>query len=71
MHTCTHQNGEVTAYLVRYGEEGGGNRTVQTVSGLSNGGYTTITGLTKKTVYTSVYTVQVVAFTSAGTPESK
>ena len=43
---CRHQNGEITGYLVRYGEEGRGNRTVQTVSGDSSGGYTTFTGLT-------------------------
>ena len=59
---CRHQNGEITGYLVRYGEEGGGNRTVQTVSGHSSGGSTTITGLTNETIYT----VQVAAVNSAG-----
>ena len=63
---CRHRNGEIIGYRVRYGEvEGGeGDRTaVQMVSGDSTGGSTTISGLTKETVYT----VQVAAETSAGT----
>ena len=63
---CRHRNGEITGYRVRYGEVGvgEGDRTaVQMVSGDSTGGSTTISGLTKETVYT----VQVAAETSAGT----
>ena len=62
---CRHQNGEITSYSVRYGEEGSseGDRTVQSVSGDSSGGTATITELTKETVYT----VEVAAVTSAGT----
>ena len=62
---CRHQNGEITGYSVRYGEEGisEGDRRVQMASGDSSGGITTIFGLTKETVYT----VEVAAETSAGT----
>ena len=62
---CRHQNGEITGYWVRYGEEGssGETRSVQMVSGDSSGGMTTVSGLTKETVYT----VQVAAVTSSGT----
>ena len=59
---CRHQNGEITGYYVRYGEEGG----VQThlfLPGDSSGGITTLSGLTKQTVYI----VEVAARTSAGT----
>ncbi|CAI8022444.1 Receptor-type tyrosine-protein phosphatase delta, partial [Geodia barretti] len=59
---CRHRNGEIIGYRVRYGEVGGGegDRTaVQMVSGDSTGGSTTISGLTKETVYT----VQVAAET--------
>ena len=59
---CRHQNGEITGYSVRYGEEGSGS-TVQMASGDSSGGMTTISGLTKETVYT----VEVAAKTTAGT----
>ena len=59
---CRHQNGEIIGYSVRYGEEGSGS-TVQNVSGDSSGGMTTISGLTKVTVYS----VEVAAETSAGT----
>ena len=57
---CRHKNGEITGYWVRYGEEGSSEeaRIVQIVSGM-----TTVSGLTKETVYT----VQVAAMTSSGT----
>ena len=50
---------------MRYGEEGSSEeaRSVQMVSGDSSGGMTTVSGLTKETVYT----VQVAAVTSSGT----
>ena len=61
---CIDQNGAITGYSVRYGELGTSNRTVvDMVSGDSSGGMTTISGLTKETVYT----VKVAAETSAGT----
>ena len=62
---CRHQNGEITGYRVRYGEEGSSEeaRSVQMVSGDSSGGMTRVSGLTKETVYT----VQVAAVTSGGT----
>ena len=49
---------------MRYGEEGSSeaDRGVQMASGDSSGGMTTISGLTKETVYT----VEVAAETSAG-----
>ena len=47
---------------MRYGEEGSSS-TVMMASGDSSGGMTTISGLTKETVYT----VEVAAETSAGT----
>ena len=49
---------------MRYGEEGSSEeaRSVQMVSGDSSGGMTTVSGLTRKTVYT----VQVAAVTSSG-----
>ena len=54
----------VTGYSVRYGEVGTSEKTVvKMVSGDSSGGMTTISGLTKETVYT----VEVAAETSAGT----
>ena len=54
----------ITGYSVRYGEVGTSERTVvEMVSGDSSGGMTTISGLTKETVYT----VEVAAETSAGT----
>ena len=59
--SCT-QN--ITGYSVRYGEVGTSERTVvEMVLGDSSGGMTTISGLTKETVYT----VEVAAETSAGT----
>ena len=54
----------ITGYSVRYGEVGTSERTVvEMVSGHSSGGMTTISGLTKETVYT----VEVAAKNSAGT----
>ena len=58
---CRHQNGEITGYYVRYGEEGGG-QTHRFPSGDSSGGMDTLSGLTKQTVYT----VEVAARTSGG-----
>ena len=58
---CRYQNGVITGYSVRYGEEGDveGDKTVSMVSGVVA---TTIFGLTKETVYT----IEVAAVTSAG-----
>ena len=54
----------ITGYSVRYGEVETSERTVvEMVSGDSSGGMTTISGLTKETVYT----VEVAVETSAGT----
>ena len=58
---CAAQNGPITGYSVRYGEMGNENTQNKTVSGDSS--MTTISGLTKETVYT----VEVAAETSAGT----
>ena len=62
---CRHQNGEITNYYVRYGEKGGvwTHQTHRFLPGGSSGGMTTLSGLTKQTVYT----VEVAARTSAGT----
>ncbi|CAI8026847.1 Protein sidekick, partial [Geodia barretti] len=57
---CRHQNGEITSYYVRYGEKGG-RQTPRFLSGDSSGGMTTLSRLTKQTVYT----VEVAARTSA------
>ena len=57
---CADQNGPITGYSVRYGEMGSGS--TQTVSG-EDSIMTTISGLTKETVYT----VEVAAETRAGT----
>ena len=59
---CTHRNGEIIGYYVRYGEEGG-RQSHRFPSGDSSGGMITLTGLTKQTVYT----VEVAARTSGGT----
>ena len=59
---CRHQNGEMTGYRVRYGEEGSSVRE-DSEPGDSSGGMTTVSGLTKQTVYT----VQVAAVTSSST----
>ena len=54
----------ITGYSVRYGEVGTIERTVvEMVSGDSSGGMTTISGLTKATLYA----VEVAAENSAGT----
>ena len=57
---CRHQNGEITGYWVRYGEEGSIEEEPKMDS---SGGVATVSGLTKETVYT----VQVAAVTSGGT----
>ena len=59
---CDQQNGAITGYSVRYGEVGTseGERRVEMASGNSS---STISGLTKETVYT----VEVAAETSGGT----
>ena len=59
---CADQNGPITGYSVRYGEMGSRSTQAEAVSGDSR--ITTISELTKETVYT----VEVVAETmSAGT----
>ena len=70
---CMHENGEITHYSVRYREVGisrnnsGGSELneekIETVSGHSSGGITTISGLTKE----RLYTVEVAAHNTAGT----
>ena len=59
---CRHRNGEIAGYYVRYRKEGDRERQ-RPLFGDSSGGMTTLTGLTKQTVYT----VEVAARTSAGT----
>ena len=59
---CADQNGPITGYSVRYGEMRSGSTQNKTVSG-EGSRMTTISELTKETVYT----VEVVALTSAGT----
>ena len=58
---CADRNGPITGYSVRYGVMGSGTIQNKTVSGDS--GMTTISELTKETVYT----VEVAAETRAGT----
>ena len=58
---CADQNGPITGYSVRYGEMGSGSTQNKAVSGDSR--MTTISELTKETVYT----VEVAAETRAGT----
>ena len=58
---CADQNGPITGYSVRYGEMGSGSTQNKTVSGYLR--MTTISELTKETVYT----VDVAAETTAGT----
>ena len=58
---CADQNGPITGYSVRYGEMGGGS-TQNKTSG-EDSIMTTISELTKETVYT----VEVAAETRAGT----
>ena len=62
MEPCDQQNGAITGYSVRYGEVGTsvGERRVEIASGNSS---STVSGLTKETVYT----VEVAAETSGGT----
>ena len=62
MEPCADQNGPITGYSVRYGEMGSGSTQNKTVSG-EDSRMTTITELTKETVYT----VEVAAETRAGT----
>ena len=63
MEPCADQNGPITGYSVRYGEMGGSESTQnKTVSG-EGSRMTTISELTKETVYT----VEVTAETRAGT----
>ena len=62
---CLYRNGEITGYLVTYGEVGSDEAEwpIERVSGDTSGGMTTITGLSNK----SVYNIKVAADTSAGT----
>ena len=70
---CVHENGKITHYSVRYrvmdsskhnsGGSGLNNGLIEMVSGDLSGGMTTISGLTKKTVYT----VEIAAQNTAGT----
>ena len=62
---CRHRNGEIIGYFVRYGEERGGKIRINPL-GDSNGGMTTISGLTKQTIYT----VDVAARTSTSDTSS-
>ena len=59
---CRHQNGEITGYWVKYGEEGSSEEEHKMVPGDPSGGMTTITGQTIQTMYT----VQVAAVTLSG-----
>ena len=59
---CVYQNGPITGYSVRYGEMGSGTTQNKAVSG-EDSRMTTISELTKETVYT----VEVAAETRAGT----
>ena len=59
---CRQWNGEITGYFVKYREKGSGERYKYLFID-SSGGITTLSGLTKQTVYT----VEVAARTSAGT----
>ena len=62
MEPCADQNGPITGFSVRYGVMGSGSTQAEAVSG-EGSIMTTISGLTKETVYT----VEVVAETRAGT----
>ena len=66
---CVHENGKITHYSVRYREvdsskhdSGGSGVNNEMVSGDPSGGMTTISGLTKETVYT----VEIAAQNTAG-----
>ena len=56
---CIHQNGEITGYSVRYGEEGSSEEEISE-PGDSSGRMEMISGLSKQTVYT----IQVAAVNS-------
>ena len=58
-----HQNGEIAGYSVQYVAVGSSETGSEMVSRDSNGGTATISGLTRRTMYT----VQVAAVSSAGT----
>ena len=64
---CSHRNGDITGYSVRYGEVGSaeGDRSVEMVSGDSSGGMYDISGLSAA----ARYTVEVAAVNSAGPGE--
>ena len=57
---CADQNGPITGYSVRYGVVGSGSQ-LRPLLGDSSGGMTTISGLSRKTMYT----VEVAAENSA------
>ena len=59
---CIHQNGQITGYSVQYVAVVSSETGSEMVSGDSSGGTTTISGLTRRTMYT----VQVAAVNSAG-----
>ena len=61
--SCRQQNGEITGYSVQYVAEVSSEIGSEMVSGDSSGGTATISGLTRRTMYT----VQVAAVNSAGT----
>ena len=60
MGPCADQNGPITGYSVRYGVMGSESQ-LRPLSGDSSGGMTTISGLSRKTMYT----VEVAAENSA------
>ena len=60
---CIHQNGEIAGYSVQYVAVGSSEPQSMVVLGDSNGGTTTISGLTSRTMYT----VQVAAVNTPGT----
>ena len=60
---CVHQNGQIAGYSVQYVAVGSSETGSVVLLGDSNGGTTTISGLTRWTMYT----VQVAAVNSAGT----
>ena len=62
---CSHRNGNITGYSVRYGVQGSGegDRTVEMASGDSSGGMYQISGLSAA----AVYTIEVAAVNNAGT----
>ena len=60
--SCRHQNGQITGYSVQYVAVVSSETGSEMVSGDSSGGTTTISGLTRRTMYT----VQVASVNSAG-----